>query len=94
MPTTPTARSRAIDALHEALTHNGLVMPRSATAALVNDLLTAVADEYDQTIAQLTKARLEHNDQIGKLVRIAELHNVGQFTDAEPIIEELKARRV
>lgn len=90
-----TARERAILRLHEALNHQpfGSEVPMSVSAAIVNDLLEALNEDTEVTFGRLTNARIKHDAQIGKLVRIAELHNVGQFIEAEPIIEELQARR-
>jgi mannitol/fructose-specific phosphotransferase system IIA component len=88
-----TAREKAIVAMHEALTWDGRVMPRAAVAVLVNDILAAANEEQETILAQLANARLKHDEQIARLVRIADLHNVGQFTDAESIIEALKAER-
>lgn len=107
-----TARERATEQMHRALTHDGHVVPRSMAAAIINEAIEAAvaesADEVtriledvakrqaiagDSAIAQLSNARLAHDEQIGKLLRIADLQNVGQFAEAEAVIDELKGSR-
>lgn len=98
-----TARERAILALHELLTQPyGSEVPRSAVAAFVNDLVTATREESwsgaharatEQAVEQLTNARLAHDEQIAALIRVAQLHGVGQFQDAEALLADLELKR-
>jgi endonuclease III len=122
-----TPRERAAEQLHEALSHDGRVVPRSMAASIVNEIVAACGDEtwsanhakatedaielltqtqlgqakqlhdvaatmleLSKLVEQQSAALLRHNQQIGKLVRLAELHNVGQFTVASGLLEEMQ----
>lgn len=94
---TDTARERATDMLDEALNAARISLerqlPRSVSASIVNELLTAVDDERNATLAELAEARLNHDAQIGKLIEAVRHQGIGEFAEAEAIITELQVKR-